>query len=166
MPKDEETVEINESPPEEEEELTQEAPDEVVDEWKVVEMARVVAEKNGGDPNYATFQLHPDYFKVFEMVYELWLSQPLNKQVYTLEYITSLVKRKGAEVASNKAAVDAIHAEALAFYLNCPKFDSQSEFMKNVHKKEKTDEKIEAAKQRGKSALLGAFGSKGAPPPD
>ncbi len=165
MPKDED-AEINETPSDEEEELTQEAPDEAVDEWKLVEMARVVAEKNGGNPNYATFALTPDQFKVFEMAYEMWLSQSLDKQVYTLENIVAIVKRKGAEAASNKAAVDAVHAEALAFYINCPKFDSQSEFMKNVHKKEKKDEKAEAAKQRGKSALLGAFGSKGAPPPD
>ncbi len=167
MPKDED-AEINETPSDEEEELTQEAPDEAVDEWKLVEMARIVAEKNGGNPNYATFTLTPDQFKVFEMAFEMWLSQPLDKQAYTLANVTALVKRKGAEVASNKAAVDAVHAEALAFYLNCPKFDSQSEFMKNVHKKEKKDEKTEkaeAAKQRGKSALLGAFGSKGAPPP-
>ncbi len=166
MPKDEEDAEINENPSEEEEELTQETPDEAVDEWKLVEMARVVAEKNGGNPNYATFSLTPDQFKVFEMAYEMWLSQSLDKQIYTLEKVIALVKQKGTEAAKNKAAVDAAHAEALAFYVNCPKFDSQSEFMKNVHKKEKVDVKAEAAKQRGKSALLGAFGSKGAPPPE
>ncbi len=166
MPKDEEPdAEINENPSDEDEELTQEAPDEAVDEWKLVEMARVVAEKNGGNPNYATFTLSPEQFKVLEMAYEMWLSQPLDKQLYTLEKVVALVKQKGMEAAKNKAAVDAVHAEALAFYINCPKFDSQSEFMKNVHKKEKVDEKAEAAKQRGKSALLGAFGSKGPPPP-
>ncbi len=48
MPKDEEPdAEINETPSEEEEEITQEAPDEAVDEWKLVEMARVVAETVG-----------------------------------------------------------------------------------------------------------------------
>ncbi len=166
MPKDESDAEVNETPSDEEEELTQEAPDEAVDEWKLVEMARVVAEKNGGNPDYGTFQLTSDQFKVFEMAFEMWLSQPLDKQVYTLEKVSALVKQKGAEVAGKNAAVDAVHAEALAFYINCPKFDSQSEFMKNVHKKVKKDEKAEAAKQRGKSALLGAFGSKGAPPPE
>ena len=98
------------------------------------------------------------------MAFEMWLSQPLDKQVYTLQNIITIVKRKGAEVASNKTTVDAVHAEALAFYLNCPNFDSQSEFMKNVHKKGKVDDKTEETKKRGKSALLGAFGSKGAPP--
>ncbi len=165
MPKEEEpdSEEINK---EEEDELTQEAPDEAVDEWKLVEMARVVVEKNGGNPAYNTFALTPDQFKVFEMAYEMWLSTPLDKQTYTPDKVATLVKQKGAQAAANKAAVDAVHAEALAFYINCPKFDSQSEFMKNVHKKEKVDEKAEAAKARGKSALLGAFGSKGAPPPD
>jgi hypothetical protein len=167
MPNEEESdAEINEEPSEEEEELTQEAPDEAVDEWKLVEMARVVAEKNGGNPDYAAFTLTPDQFKILEMAFEMWISQSLDKQTYSLENLTALVKRKGAEVAANKAAVDAVHAEAEAFYINCPKFDSQSEFMKNVHKKEKVDEKAEAAKARGKTALLGAFGSKGAPPPD
>jgi hypothetical protein len=165
MPKDEPDAEINENPSDEEEELTQEAPDEAIDEWKLVEMARVVVEKNGGNPAYNTFSMTPEQFKVFEMAFEMWLSQPLDKQVYTLANVVTIVKRKGGEVASNKATVDAVHGEALAFYINCPKFDSQSEFMKNVHKKEKKDEKAEAAKQRGKSALLGAFGAKGPPPP-
>ena len=167
MPKGTESEsEINETPSEDEEELTQEAPDEVIDEWKLVEMARVVAEKCGGNPNYATFTMTPEQYKIFEMAFEMWLSIPLDKQVFSLENLTTIVKRKGDEVASNKAAVDAVHAEALAFYENCPKFDSQSEFMKNVHKKEKVDEKAEASKKRGKSALLGAFGGKGIPPPE
>ncbi len=165
MPKDEQPdAEINETPSGDEEELTQEAPDEAIDEWKLAEMARVVVEKNGGNPAYNTFSMTPEQFKVFEMAFEMWLSQPLDKQVYTLANIIAIVKRKGGEVASSKATADAVHAEALAFYVNCPKFDSQSEFMKNVHKKEKKDEKAEAAKARGKSALLGAFGGKGLPP--